>query len=60
LDDPDNPVRIFILSSGDVRPFVLKIKHRDADDFYTLESDGVSRLTLLKPGQEKDHDADST
>ena len=60
LDDPDNPVRIFILSSGDVRPFVLKIKHRDADDFFTLESDGFSRLTLLKPGQEKDENADST
>jgi general secretion pathway protein H len=60
LDDPDNPVRIFILSSGDVRPFILKIKHRDADDFFTLESDGFSRLTLLKPGQEKDENADST
>jgi len=60
LDDPDNPVRIFILSSGDVRPFVFKIKHRDADDFYTLESDNYSQLTLLKPGQEKDDNADST
>jgi len=59
LDDPDKPVRIFILSSGDVRPFVFKIKHRDADDFYTLESDGFNKLTLLKPGQEKDQDADT-
>jgi len=59
LDDPDKPVRIFILSSGDVRPFVLKIKHRDEDDFYTLESDGFNKLTLLKPGEEKDQDADS-
>ncbi len=58
LDDPDTPVRIFILSSGDVRPFVLKIKQRDANDFYSLESDGFSKMTLLKPGQEKDDDAD--
>ena len=60
LDDPDNPVRIFILSSGDVRPFVFKIKHRDADDFYSLESDGFSKMILLKPGQEKDDDTDSS
>jgi len=60
LDDPDNPVRIFILSSGDVRPFILKLKHRDADDFYTLESDDYNQLTLLKPGQEKDENADSS
>ena len=55
IDDPDNPIRIFILSSGDVRPFVLKIKHHDADDFYTLESDSSNKLTLLKPGQEADN-----
>ena len=55
MDDPDNPIRIFILSSGDVRPFVLKLKHHDADDFFTLESDSYNKLTVLKPGQESDN-----
>lgn len=55
LHDRENPPRIFVLSSGEMTPFVLNIGILDGEA-YTLQGDIIGNLTLARTGEGDDDD----
>ena len=55
LHDRENPPRIFVLSSGEMTPFVLNIGTLDGEA-YTLQGDLTGKLTLARTGEADDDD----
>jgi len=50
LYDSENPPRIFVLSSGEMTPFVLEIGNLEGEA-YTLQGDFTGKLVLAKSGE---------
>lgn len=53
LDDADHPARIFVLSSGEMTPFELRLEGEDGE-VYRLQGDVIGHLELARERQGDD------
>ena len=53
LHDSENPPRIFVLSSGEMTPFVLELGNLEGE-VYTLQGEFTGKLTLARTGAADD------
>ena len=51
--DSENPPRIFVLSSGEMTPFVLELGNLEGE-VYTLQGEFTGKLTLARTGEADD------
>ncbi len=53
LHDSENPPRVFVLSSGEMTPFVLELGNLEGEA-YTLQGNFTGKLTLARTGEADD------
>jgi general secretion pathway protein H len=54
IDEDKEPPRIFLLSSGEMTPFNVKLSLPDATQYLRLEGELTGKLQLFTPGDDKE------